>query len=114
MRLRKLFTAALTVAMVSMVFAMPVSAHGHHSRTTVVTDTDTSCPVCTVEGCTEEGRHTHDGHDYCGYDHKDGYCDYSCETASDDTTSDDSTSGKTASGRKVSRSRCGARRHCHH
>ncbi len=104
MRLRKLFTAALTVAMVSMVFVMPVSAHGHNSRTTVVKDTDTSCPVCTVEGCTEEGRHTHDGHDYCGYDHKDGYCDHSCETASDD-----STSGKT-----VSRGRCGARRHCHH
>lgn len=107
MRLRKLFTVALTTALVSMVFVMPVSAHGHHSRT--VTEADTSCPVCTVEGCTEEGRHTHDGHDYCGYDHEDGYCDHSCETASDDTTSRKTTSGKT-----VSRSRCGTRRHhCH-
>ena len=102
MRLRKLFMAALTAAMVSMIFVMPVSAHGHHNRTTVATDT--SCPVCTVEGCTEVGRHTHDGHDYCGYDHKDGYCDYSCVNASDDTTS----------GKTVSRGRCGARRHCCH
>lgn len=102
MHLKKLCTAAVTVALISIVFVMPVSAHGHHSRRTAVTDT--SCPVCTVEGCTEEGRHTHDGHDYCGYDHEDGYCDRSCEITSDDT----------ASGRAVSRSRCGGRRHCCH
>lgn len=76
MRLKRLFAAAVTAALAFTLFVMPVSAHGHHGRQ--VCQVDTSCPVCTVEGCTEEGRHSHDGHDYCGYDHADGYCDGSC------------------------------------
>lgn len=85
MRMKRLLTAAMTAALVSTLFVMPVSAHGHghYRQTRVVVDTvDTECPVCTVEGCTEEGRHIHDGHDYCGYDHADGYCDGSCVTVS--------------------------------
>lgn len=95
MRLKRFFAAAMTAALVSTLFVMPVSAHGHgHHRQvqavqTVKTNTvntvdtvDTECPVCTVEGCTEAGRHTHDGHDYCGYDHADGYCDGSCAAVS--------------------------------
>ncbi len=77
MRFKRLCAAALTAALASMLFVMPVSAHGHHHSRRIQT-VDTSCPVCTVEDCTEEGRHTHDGHDYCGYNHADGYCDGSC------------------------------------
>lgn len=78
MRIKRLLTAAAATAMASVLFVMPVSAHGgHHRQARTV---DTSCPVCTVEGCTETGRHTHDGMDYCGYDHADGYCDHSCES----------------------------------
>ncbi len=79
MRLKRLLTAAMTAAMVSVLFVMPVSAHGHHRHAQTI---DTSCPVCTVEGCEKTGRHTHDGKDYCGYNHADGYCDHSCETVS--------------------------------
>lgn len=82
MRMKRLFAAAMTAALISTLFVMPVSAHGHHRRVQTV---DTDCPVCTVEGCTEEGRHIHDGHDYCGYDHEDGYCDGTCATVSTST-----------------------------
>lgn len=94
MRMKKLLASAMTAALVLTLFAMPVSAHGHGhhghhgsqdgSCTTDsgATDTktyDTGCPVCTVDGCLEEGRHFHDGHEYCGYDHKDNYCDGTCD-----------------------------------
>lgn len=76
MRLGKLFSAAAAAAMISVLFVMPVSAHhGHHRQAAAV---DTRCPVCTVEGCEEEGRHYHDNECYCGYDHEGGYCDGSC------------------------------------
>ena len=45
------FTAVTAAALLSVLLAMPVSAHGHHRRQSTV---DTSCPVCTVEGCTEQ------------------------------------------------------------
>ncbi len=96
---KRFLTAALTAALVSTLFVMPVSAHGHHRRVQTV---DTECPVCTVEGCTEEGRHIHDGCEYCGYDHADGYCDGSCWNVS-------------ASKRTVSGHGCGGRGHgCHY
>ena len=79
MHFKKLFTAAAATALISVLFVLPVSAHGHHHQTTT---SHTGYPVCTVEGCTEEGRHAHDGCYYCGYDHEDGYCDGSCETVS--------------------------------
>lgn len=51
MRLGKLLTAVAAAAMVSVLFVMPVSAHhGHHRQAAA----GTGCPVCTVEGCTEE------------------------------------------------------------
>lgn len=114
MHMKKIFTAAVTVALVSVLFVMPVSAHGHHhgshrhacdygaqiqtpnadtKNQTPDTDTqntdtqnsdtdtqtsDTVCPVCTIEGCTESGRHFHDGEEYCGYNHSSGYCDNTC------------------------------------
>lgn len=83
MYFKRLLTATAAAALVSALFVLPVSAHGHHRQTTVSTD----CPVCTVEGCTEKGRHTHDGHDYCGYDHADGYCDGTCAAVSVNTAS---------------------------
>lgn len=96
MWIKKLLTAVATASLISVLFVMPVSAHGHHRQ---VQTTDTSCPVCTVEGCEEKGRHTHDGQDYCGYEHASGYCDHSCETVS----------GKTVSGHGHG----GRRHHCH-
>lgn len=80
MLIKKLFRTMAAVTLISVLFVMPVSAHGHH-HSQRASAADTGCPVCTVEGCTEEGRHTHDGHEYCGYDHADSYCDGSCETA---------------------------------
>ena len=77
----KKFVAAVTAGMLmAALAAFPAAAHGHgHCGRGRAVAEDTSCPVCTVEGCTETGRHTHDGHDYCGYDHGSGYCDRSCE-----------------------------------
>lgn len=81
---KKLLYSIASAALVSALFVTPVSAHGHHRQAAPALDT--SCPVCTVEGCTEEGRHTHDGHDYCGYEHESGYCDGTCTSAATTTT----------------------------
>lgn len=87
MRFGKLVAAAMTVAMVSVLFVMPVSAHhgrghhGHHRQAVQTTQTaaaDTCYPVCTVEGCAEIGRHIHDNAYYCSYAHESGYCDGTC------------------------------------
>ena len=80
MRLKKISATVVAATMASVLFVMPVSACGGHHRQARAVDVDTSCPVCTVEGCAETGRHTHDGAEYCGYDHAGGYCDHSCET----------------------------------
>ena len=78
---RKRTAAAAAAMMAAALVTFPAAAHGHgHHRQAAAADT--SCPVCAVEGCTESGRHTHDGHDYCGYNHSSGYCDGSCQTAS--------------------------------
>lgn len=79
MRLGKLLTGAALAAMVSVLFVTPVSAHHGHRRQANV---DYRYPVCTVEDCTEEGRHLHDDEYYCGYDHDCGYCDGSCVDSS--------------------------------
>lgn len=81
---KKFITASAAGMMAAMLVAFPASAHGHHRQAAAV---DTSCPVCTVEGCTETGRHYHDDHEYCGYEHSNGYCDHSCETVSSYTSS---------------------------
>ena len=91
MQIKKLFTTVATAALVSILFVMTVSAHGHYRQTQNI---DTSCPVCTAEDCVEKGRHTHDGKDYCGYNHADGYCDHSCETTSNKTASRHGRSGR--------------------
>lgn len=96
MRLKKLLTAVALAATVSVLLVMPVSAHHGHRRQA---DIDNRCPVCTVEDCTEEGRHLHDGVYYCGYDHDCGYCDGSCETSCPQPYSGDG---------------CGGRHHRHH
>lgn len=79
MYIKKTLAIAAVVAM-SSAFAIPAFAHGHHGyyRQTQAT---VNCPaICTIEGCTEPGRHTHDGVEYCGYNHSCGYCDGSCIT----------------------------------
>lgn len=76
MGIKKTMTVAAVCAMTSVIFAFPVSAHGHHHRTSEVHSD--YIHVCTIEGCTETGRHLHDGVSYCGYSHSSGYCDGSC------------------------------------
>ncbi|MCM1387036.1 MAG: hypothetical protein NC231_06900 [Bacillus sp. (in: Bacteria)] len=78
MRIKKMFSALMAAVLISALFVMPVSAHGHHGHSShhnqtskaAVTAADTDCPVCTVDGCTETGKHMHDGHEYCGSIHK--------------------------------------------
>ena len=80
---RKKITAAAAAAMMAAALVtFPAAAHGHGHHGYAATE-DTSCPVCTVEGCTESGRHSHDGHAYCGYNHSSGYCDGTCQNDSD-------------------------------
>lgn len=79
MCLKKTLMAGMAGLMLSALLVVPVSAHGHHRQSQ--TTTDTRYPVCTVEDCTEKGHHLHDDEYYCGYDHEDGYCDGSCQTA---------------------------------
>lgn len=74
MWIKKLFACGAVGILLAGSIVAPVSAHGHHRQA----DTDKICSLCTLEGCTETGRHTHDGQDYCGYDHACGYCDGSC------------------------------------
>ena len=78
MNIKKLLAVGAVVAM-SSAFAIPTFAHGHHRRTQATVN---YTAICTIESCTETGRHTHDGVDYCGYDHSCGYCDGSCVTQS--------------------------------
>ena len=78
MHFRRRSAAVMTAALLSVLVVMPVSAHGHHGHHRQSSTVDTGCPVCTVAGCTETGRHTHDGCEYCGYDHEGDYCDGSC------------------------------------
>lgn len=78
-------TAVLGIAAVltSFMVVMPASAHGHHHNRQAVcaAEPDRLCAVCTEEGCVAKGWHIHDGETYCGYDHEDGYCDGTCDTA---------------------------------
>ncbi len=77
MRIQKLLALGAAAVLSSACFALPAFAHGHHGRAQAYT----SCPaVCTIDSCTEIGRHTHDGVTYCGYNHSSGYCDGSCVT----------------------------------
>ena len=74
MRLKRLLALGAAGALIAAIAVTPASAHGrrHHSKS------PSSCPVCTVYGCTVSGRHTHNGLAYCGYHHESGYCDGSC------------------------------------
>ena len=76
MHIRKILMTGAAGLVLSAFMVVPVSAHGHHYQSR--SETSYSYPVCTVEDCTEEGCHLHDGEHYCGYDHEDGYCDGTC------------------------------------
>ena len=77
MSLKRFCSAGILCLLAAILFAVPVSAHGHGGhrggghRQTAVT-------VCTVEGCAAVGRHSHDGVLYCGYRHESGFCDGQC------------------------------------
>ena len=77
MRIKRVFGLGAVSILLSAVFVMPVSAHGHH-RQTQATVTNAVCTVCTVEDCTQVGLHIHNDTTYCGYAHESGYCDGSC------------------------------------
>ena len=47
MHFRRRLTAVMATALLAVLLAMPVSAHGHHGHRRQST-VDTSCPVCTV------------------------------------------------------------------
>lgn len=84
MRIKKLLACGTVGILLAGSIVAPVSAHGHHRQ---AAETDKICSLCTVEGCTETGRHTHDGQDYCGYNHTNGYCDGSCVKQSESKSS---------------------------
>lgn len=74
---KKHFAAGLIA--LAMLSALPVSVSAHcGGHRYAAAPVSVSCPVCTVEGCTAEGRHIHDGVTYCGYAHADGICDGIC------------------------------------
>lgn len=95
MYIRKMLAAATASLLIASLIVMPVSAHGHHGRSrTTTTTVTTQCPVCTIEDCTEEGHHTHDGETYCGYEHSGEYCDGSCGSCETTTKSSRSHHGR--------------------
>lgn len=78
MGIKRIVALGIVSIMSCMLSVMPVSAHGHHHRQ-ADTSSDVICEVCSVEGCDKDGLHVHDGETYCGYAHKGGYCDGSCD-----------------------------------
>lgn len=114
--LKKFISTALAGLALCSLLAVPALAHGHHGgHGHYRTAQPATCEPCTVEGCTEVGRHLHDGtyycgaqpryelcpvegctvvgrhlHDgtyYCGACHAEGYCDGECPLASPETPS---------------------------
>ena len=75
MHRKRLIAGSLAALMVALL-VIPVSAHCGRRR--AAAPANTACYVCAVEGCTELGRHSHDGTVYCGYDHENGICDGKC------------------------------------
>ena len=67
MQIKRLFAYGAAGLLMAGMAVMPVSAHGHHGQAGAAKQT--VCSVCTVEGCTTTGLHTHDNTTYCGYAH---------------------------------------------
>ena len=80
MRFKKISALGAACIVLSSMFVMPVSAHGHHGQANAAASA--ICTVCTVDGCTRTGLHVHDNTTYCGYAHTGGYCDGSCGAVS--------------------------------
>ncbi|MEY8319712.1 hypothetical protein AAK894_01370 [Lachnospiraceae bacterium 46-61] len=79
MHIKKMLVMGAVGILSSACLAFPAFAHGHgHHRQTQVNTNYTA--VCTIDGCTETGHHIHNGVNYCGYNHSNGYCDGSCAT----------------------------------
>ncbi len=84
MRIQKTGAACLACLMISVFFVLPASAHGRHHghgcgmQAQSQPQQPAAVSVCTVEGCTLSGQHTHGGTAYCGYAHENGFCDGSC------------------------------------
>ena len=79
MSLKKLLVSAVAAACAASLLIPAAYAHGGcHGRRNTQPTTPYRCAVCTVEGCTQTGRHYHDGVLYCGHDHASGWCDGTC------------------------------------
>ena len=70
MSLRKIFISALCAACAVSLLVPAAFAHGCHRRAQ-----SAQCGLCTVEGCTLTGPHTHGGKRCCGDHHSDGFCE---------------------------------------
>ena len=79
MSLKKLLVSAVAAACAASLLIPAAYAHGGcHGRRNTQPTTPYRCAVCTVEGCTQTGRHYHDGVLYCGHNHTSGWCDGTC------------------------------------
>lgn len=74
---KKRFASMLLALALLASLSVPAYAHGCRGRARGG-NVSTGCAVCTVEGCTAVGRHSHDGVVYCGYPHESGVCDGQC------------------------------------
>ena len=72
-----LITGAVCAA-ICLTAAAPAFAHCRNRSVS-----ETRCPVCTIEDCSETGLHCHDDRWYCGWDHQGDFCDGSCQANRD-------------------------------
>lgn len=72
---KKRFAAVCLLLALLASLSVSAYAHGCRGRGRYVS---ADCPVCAVEDCFAEGRHSHDGVLYCGYPHENGICDGQC------------------------------------
>ena len=78
MRLPKWLITGAVCAAICLTAAAPAFAHCRNRSVS-----ETHCPVCTIEDCSETGLHCHDDRWYCGWDHQGDFCDGSCQANRD-------------------------------
>ena len=76
---KRLITTGVLVLCLALLFSFPILVYAHHGYRSHYRQAEAPYSLCTIEGCTEAGRHLHDGVGYCGYNHDCGYCDRTCQ-----------------------------------